>query len=403
MKSKLAYELSLHRLLTPSAVSIITATPASSLVLPECSSISEESLIAAIERVGSGVNTVCEDSGAGNAALDGDDDDDFALSGGFALTQAMGDTYMGIKLQVLRLNNCGDGFTNKTAGVCVKYAAGFESLALGGCYRLDDGALCRLLENCETLKELNLTCDSRLGNKGLEAIASINTLEELTLDHCQQLADDDMKCLTTLSHLTKLSLAGLFIQDATLDSILTGCGASLNKLILNECCYLTDTALGSIRKQCRALTHLGLADISSLSEEGLLGLFLYDQEIPTVGPLKTIEMCNLSGMNDTVLIEVSRTCANTLKELLLNQCVGVSGRGIMALVTNCSQSLCHLDMSFARNAEEQAIHALLKAGPIASPFTLVCWGCTQLSSQFYDAVNCCGRIVNIEGRFVNLQ
>lgn len=419
-KSKLAYELSRHRQLSADALIKLTSTPAPSLVLPECSAICEESLIAAIIRVASGVDTryelpvstVAEDD-EGKTGLDSSTADmDLAVDMGFGS--------LGIKLQVVRLNNCGNAFTDKAAGVCVKYACDLEVLELRGCYRLNDSALCRLLAQCTNLQELDLSFNSRLGAAALLSISRLPGLAVLTLDHTQQLQypNDGIKTLTKLSGMRSLSFAGLCLDDSVLKGLLEkGKGLSLNKLVLRECRLLTDVALAAIRDNCRAIQHLDLSDIPGLTKAGLLALFETPSHIPkmgtladaneskgddlspSIGPLEVVVLKNLdSSMDDDVLIELARTGASTLQSLSVNGCRQIGGRGVMALALHCHSTLYHLDLSFARGVPERAVYGLVKASTLSTsqPFLLTCWSCRQLSRILKEAIMRT-RVVEIEG------
>ena len=184
-------------------------------------------------------------------------------------------------LRLLQLRNCGHGFTDQVAiTVSEKHAPGLEILELTGCYRLNESALCSLLLQClENLRNLDLSCNSRLGKNSLTTISNMRNLTSLKLDHATPLTNEMIAPLTaessTLASLEHLSLAGIIdLTDEGLGPIIKKFGPKLRSFCVRGCIQLTDESIILIREDCCVLDALDIGGLSQVSTAALLGLFI---------------------------------------------------------------------------------------------------------------------------------
>ena len=152
-----------------------------------------------------------------------------------------------------------------------------EQLSLDGCASITDFTP---LGSCKSLRVLSFFRgydDERgLDNRGLAAIASLPSLEELSLDFCDSITD--FTVLRSCKSLKKLSAGSSKLDDGGLAVIASL--PCLEELFLDCCESITDFTplrarlpLRKLYAQCTKLDDRGLAAIASLS--CLEGLTLY--------------------------------------------------------------------------------------------------------------------------------
>jgi DNA repair protein RAD7 len=345
-------------------------------------------------------------------------------------------------LRILQLRNCGHGFTDQVAEtVSEKHGRGLEMLELTGCYRLNEAALCLLLQKCrENLKSLDLSCNSRLGVNSASVVASMNCLTYLKLDNATPFTNIMLSPLLdsdALGSLEHLSLAGLIdVDDAGLGPVIKKFGPKLRSLCIGGCVQLTDESIVTIRESCRVLDALDIGRLGQITTAALLGLFiegpvqqggviveipiLFDTGIEAddvvepslphemsrsasegatgsdsmIGRLTTINLSGLpSAVTDDVIIQLCQL-SGSLQSVDIGGCASLTSRAISALQLHCRDSLETLDVSFVRNFSEDALGALVDQAPQLKNLSV--WGCTQLTKRFFDGHR--NDYLNIDGR-----
>jgi DNA repair protein RAD7 len=347
-------------------------------------------------------------------------------------------------LRILQLRNCGHGFTDQVAEtVSEKHGRGLEMLELTGCYRLNEAALCLLLQKCrENLKSLDLSCNSRLGVNSASVVASMSCLTFLKLDHATPFTNIMLSPLLepdALGSLEHLSLAGLIdLDDSGVGPIIKKFGPKLRSLCIGGCVQLTDESIVIIRESCRVLDVLDIGRLGQITTAALLGLFIEGPvqqggvivEIPIlfntgieaddvdtedtsplnqisgsasegatgsdsmIGRLSTINLSGLSSsVTDDVIIQLCQL-SGSLLSVDIGGCSSLTSRAISALQLHCKDSIEVLDVSFVRNFSEDSLGALVDQAPHLK--NLSAWGCTQLTKRFFDGHR--NDYLNIEGR-----
>lgn len=345
-------------------------------------------------------------------------------------------------LRILQLRNCGHGFTDQVAEiVSEKHGGGLEMLELTGCYRLNEAALCLLLQKCrQNLKSLDLSCNSRLGVNSVSVVASMSSLTHLKLDHATPFTNIMLSPLLesdALGSLEHLSLAGLIdLDDSGLGPIIKKIGPKLRSLCVGGCSQLTDESIIIIRESCRVLDALDIGRLSQITTAALLGLFiegpvqqggviveipiLFDTDMDPdivenssslldtsesapdraagtnsmIGRLSTINLSGLpSSVTDDVIIQLCQL-SSSLQSVDIGGCSSLTSRAIGALQLHCRDSIEVLDVSFVRNFSEDCLAALVDQAPHLK--NLAVWGCTHLTKRFFDGHR--NDFLNIEGR-----
>lgn len=366
--------------LDPAAALLLCAPGAKDLILPECSQLGEDSLVSAIMQV-------CENRSP-------------------------------FSLHALSLKNCGHAFSDKFVNALVQNVSSLQRLEVAGLYKLSDESLVKVLQKySSTLTSLDLSCNSRLGLTGLEAITALDGLRSLVLDECIHLVDSDLLCLvrekdsadginakissvavsnkkvkveplfcSQLQHLERLSLAGLdHITDVGVEALLDTLGESLTSLNLSKCTQLTDASLVSIRENCHKLTHLDVSGLEKPTTAGLVGLFLSGSESGTekvqksVGLLETVSVRGTANTTDEAIVHLSLLAASSLRSLDMSSCHLLTNKALVAIAVNC-KSIQSLDLSFCRDIEDEAVKYFVDTAPRMEKMSV--WGCTLQPDSF---------------------
>lgn len=392
MVEPLAVELAKQRKLNSDSVLLFASTSSTwdSLVLPECSDLSDEKFCELFLRISNNERFLNE----------------------------------------LKLNNCGHGFTSNITKTILKgnYFQELKILKLTGLYRLSDEFLVPLIDSACKLTHLDLTCNSRLG---INCILSINKLKYLTsicFDQCSHLNDNDINHLGFVSNynndvinelettnylplLSKISLADLFqVNDDPIIKLIKKFGNNLTYFNISGCVLLTDNVLIAIREYCNHLKHLNLAHLVLLSSEALIGLFINNTEIidtynnflsssssskmisPTIpsiyDPIGVLESINLQGIinvNDEVMLHLIESFKKTLINITITSCSNITSKTAIIILKNCYKILNTLEMSFVRGISEDSLGFLVDT--CLNLRKLSVWGNSQLTAKFFEGHN----------------
>ena len=378
LRSLIALEVSKRRKLDGQALMAIIPEVVSSVIIPDCSAISESDIQACFN----------------NSVL------------------FLGSDGERSKLQVLSLHNCGYCFTDAVATSLVSSVRDLEVLSLRGCFRLTDKGLSMIVSSALQLRSIDLACSLRLASDGLMAISSLCSLCSLCLDNIVHLTDADLELLATPSfqNLNSLSIQGLTrISDKSVIKLIKICGLRLTSLNISDCVQLGGEVLSTLRIENPLLAHLNISNLSKLSTADLLMFFSHSEfngadvsSIPSTNRARagfqSIQVNNLNSLVDDVVIQLCSSSSNSLSMLELGGCAKLTGRMAMAIVRHCA-GLKHLDISFLRNVQEHAMFYIISHCPLLAVLNV--WGCSQLSSSFYR--HCCDRSIDVSGFIIKGQ
>jgi DNA repair protein RAD7 len=402
VKDKLALEIARLRALTPHIALSFVTQRSRILALPECSQLDDEFFISAVQRVADGA---------------ADDTRD---------------------LCVLQLRNAGFGLTDKVVHRTLSMLRALEIFQATGLYRISDEALAALLTTCRAnLAQLDLTSCSRIGSLSLHSL-DLSRLTSLILDHTP-LTDEHVAILTNAAAqcfhssssslpstsmssrcaLETLSLVGLIqVTDVAVIPLLSLVGGGLQSLSLGNCPLLTDQSIVTVRTHCHQLRDLNISLLPLITAPALIGLFLCapsskseevnspvisapdsestcaKMQIESIGRLENVNVFGLgNAVTDDGVAQLSLCGHHTLKHLNLSGCHLITSRSAVALSRYCARSLESLDVSFVRGLSEDALGLLVDSAPELK--TLGVWGCTQLTTRFFEGIS---RDVTVSGR-----
>jgi len=346
-RAKLAELLSQRRKLCNEAVLVLALEGSRSLFLPECSSVSQDALQAAIHKV--------------------------AQSG----TESVGIT-------TLKLYNCGFGFTEKVVEVVVPHASSIEDLAIVGCYRLGVPAMKNILSATSNLQSLDISYNNRIDGTVLAQMQSLTSLTSVRLDFCPNINGEHLSYLGKLKSVQYVSIAGINdIRDDHMVPFLREVGRRIKGLNCSGCNQLSDKSLQCLREQCVELRELDISGCLGFSSLGILSLFVpmdkAQEAFSRPLALKSAVLQNLSQLTDESVIHLAEASGNNLLERIdVSSCDKLSDRSIAALRIHSCQSLQKLDISFVRDVTESLVLDLIRNCFALTHLNI--WGCSQIKA-----------------------
>ena len=341
-RSSLLEKLAAVRKLTPEALKLVldVSLPLH-LTIPECSTLSEDSLQDLFER------------------------------------------YSASDLKAIRMMNCGFGFTDKTALKAETVCSSVEVLQLTGMYRISDQVLANFLQKCLMLRDLDLSSCSKVGRCTIDVLMKLPSLNFISLNDIPLLNDDDLAPLLHVNKLEGISLRGLnLITDDFMGALLERFGSKLRKLNINSCSALSDVTCLAMLEHCRVLHHLDISHIqfSSPMLQKLLGE-TSDGSNTSIGQLEVVALRAIDAACDDVVIQLCLSHGLSLRSLDLSSST-ITGKSLVAIAKHCPR-LEHLDLSFVRGVKEDATGALMES--TGSLRSMSVWGCSQFSRRIAEA------------------
>lgn len=186
---------------------------------------------------------------------------------------------------------------------------------------LDDETVEVMCRECTSLQRLKLKQCWKMGNRSLQAISQLISLQHLSLDFVQEICDEIL--LNTVSKLSPrlrtLSLEGLSTAD--------------------------DRLLDIIHVNCRTLTKLRFSDNAVCSDKGFVTLFT-DWDNPP------LEFVDLSSTRD---VDNSNPDGPV-------DAIGLASQGFMALMNHSGPGLQKLNIASCRHVSRSAFEEVFAAG-----------------------------------------
>ena len=195
---------------------------------------------------------------------------------------------------------------------------------------INDDDFSKIIQSCQRIEKINISLCSHLGSKGIEKIADLPQVKQLSLFHQSSFrADTLIKVLDSQAQLEKLEISQCFnINDLVCNRI-----ASLSKLsILNlALSKITDTAFDNIIKGCQMLQSLSLSGCRSLTDLG------------NIGTIKELKYLNLSYniINGDALQAIASGCTK-LETMILSGCTGITATELTKFLKD-NAHLKHVD------------------------------------------------------------
>lgn len=225
-----------------------------------------------------------------------------------------------VHLQSLQLGN----FETISADVFVSLLDGcraLTSLALLACDNINDAVVTQITQCCPKLRHLELAeCGEGFSTEALTALFTACTqLEYLNFEE---------NICTTLS-------------DTTLSALGKNC-PRLHTLLLNKCTF-TESSLVAFSSYCTTLTRFE-ANFTDISEAGLVAVVAANMYLERL----CVDYC--AKLTDTAMNAITTHCKK-LTALRLSHCTGVTTAGFLPIVLQCRrlQEVCLTKNAFVNN------------------------------------------------------
>jgi hypothetical protein len=307
-------------------------------------------------------------------------------------------------LQYIMLDQAGRCFGPAAADAIVEAMSSklgsLQALSIGGAYLLKDVDAVKLIEAvAPTLSSLEYKACPMLGVqfcKGLtKTFATTGKLLELSLEDIP-IGSEGLETLTgettAFRHLKSLSMRRIIdLTDAMVHKLLLSCTNTLERLDLSDNHDLTDATLSSLRS-CVGLQALHVSGLKHLTPQGLEALFTH---VPGMAPPPSLRVLDFGRLDheavtdDFMLLAIQASTSNKDSTVGGLVQVNVEGSSVLTdstlekLASSCHSSLQYLHVSFCTAISDQGLGYLVdKCGSQLSNIEV--WGCAQISDSFLD-------------------
>lgn len=203
-----------------------------------------------------------------------------------------------------------------------KYGPQLESVKLSNLdYSFDDETVEELCKHCTGLRRLKLTQCWKTGDRSLKAIASLKSLEHLSLNFVQETSKEE------------------------LGNIIHHVGSNLRTLSLDGFHNADDHVLGLIHSKCNSLVKLRLSDNAVCTDKAYAQLFNGWQNRP-------LEYVDLSSTRD-----VDNNNPDGPEEA-----IGLASEGLVALMNHSGPQVQKLNIASCRHVSREAFEEVFAEG-----------------------------------------
>jgi hypothetical protein len=313
-------------------------------------------------------------------------------------------------LRYLLLTHAGRCFGPSSVQSLLTVKPSLCCLSISGAYLLKDLDAATLIRaNKETLQSLEFKVSPLLGDECCKAISETRDLLELSLQDLD-LTKEALRVLATASDaMAKIKSLQLPSMPGMTDDLvlqfLQATGGSLETLNLSHNYDLTDSCLSGIRQFNIRLRSLNLTGLKEVTAAGLETLFTYDLPgLPPPPKLKVLKLgsCDHQAVTDEVmeLVTASASAKKITTQVISYHAASLFGGGGIVqldlqgstLVTDATlehlaetsaTTLQELNVSYCPLISDKGLGYLV--GKTGAQFTKIeCWGCAQLSDEFFD-------------------
>ncbi|CAN6205251.1 unnamed protein product [Urochloa humidicola] len=229
-------------------------------------------------------------------------------------------------LKSLCLVNC-LSLTNKAAWIIATNCPALENLVMLQS-SISDGGLSQVAKQCRNLKSLHIEGNLSITEASLRALVQdAKRLESLTLGACPQIGEDDiLSLLMNQPYLHRLELKGMMAGELQWSGARQSSALQrpyclfrqLSSLILVKCPGLKDQCmLKFARIYFRMLQHLVIDDCRGVTERGLMWL-VGDALNPM--KLKTIKLARFHFFTSAAVTKVMSLFCETIESIILDSC-----------------------------------------------------------------------------------
>lgn len=183
-----------------------------------------------------------------------------------------------------------------------------------------------ITQHMECLRELNLSMRSSNPNAHTVSIhlgSKLNVLrmESVLCDLNRSNYDHETDFLEYLSELTTLEIVNCFLQDATINEIISYCAETLRTIDLHNSILISSDALCRIMSECPHLRIVNLGNIISATDEVLTAMSGLEY-------LESVNLNNCKFVSGAGFLRLIKATIKTLKYINIKECDNVSSDSV---------------------------------------------------------------------------
>ncbi|XP_010918416.3 uncharacterized protein [Elaeis guineensis] len=201
-----------------------------------------------------------------------------------------------------------------------------EELGLAGCNNITDSGLSFLANGCRYIKYLDVSKCSKIGDVGVSRIAEVSSssLKTLKLLDCYKVGDKSIFSLANSCHnLETLVIGGCRdVSDGSMKSLALACANSLKNLRMDWCLNIADLSLSCLLSNCRYLMALDIGCCDKITDSAFQALGMGGFE----SDLKVLKASNCLRITVTGVGTILQYC-KSMEYLDLRSCPNVTRLG----------------------------------------------------------------------------
>ncbi|CAG8463819.1 6732_t:CDS:2 [Funneliformis mosseae] len=247
-----------------------------------------------------------------------------------------------------------------------------ERLTLGGCRRLTDNGLLKLLDKANGLVALDVSDIENLTDAVVELVGErCRRLQGLNVSLCKKLSDKGILAVASrCRNLRRIKLSSCEnITDESVVVLAKNC-SHLLELDLTNCHQITNEAIQPVFENCTQLRELRLACCTNLTDKSFTKTMsaLYEQ-------LRILDLTSCALITDQTLLKISHS-APRLRNLVLAKCGNITDEGVCH-ITRLGKHLHYLHLGHCSRITDYSITQLARNCTRLRYLDLAC--CTQLT------------------------
>ncbi|CAG8486725.1 11771_t:CDS:2 [Dentiscutata erythropus] len=247
-----------------------------------------------------------------------------------------------------------------------------ERLTLGGCRRLTDVGLLKLLEKADGLVALDVSDIENLTDSVVELVGErCRRLQGLNVSMCRKISDKGIMVVASKCRsLRRIKLSNCDnITDESVIVLAKNC-PHLLELDLTNCNQITNKAIKPVFENCTQLRELRLACCAHLTDES------FTRTTPSLfEQLRVLDLTSCALITDQTLFKIVHS-APKLRNLVLAKCGNITDEGVYH-ITRLGKHLHYLHLGHCNRITDHSITHLARHCTRLRYLDLAC--CNQLT------------------------
>ncbi|RHZ44783.1 hypothetical protein Glove_709g46 [Diversispora epigaea] len=247
-----------------------------------------------------------------------------------------------------------------------------ERLTLGGCRRITDTGLLRLLEKADGLIALDVSDIENLTDAVLDLVGErCRRLQGLNVNSCKKVTDKGIMAVASRCRsLRRIKLSSCEnITDESVVVLAKNC-PHLLELDLTNCNQITNGAIQPVFKHCTQLRDFRLAYCTNLTDDSFI------KTMPSIfEQLRVLDLTSCALVTDQAIHKIVHS-APKLRNLVLAKCGNITDEGVYH-ITRLGRHLHYLHLGHCSRITDHSITHLARHCTRLRYLDMAC--CTQLT------------------------